>query len=101
MQKEKKMKRKHSGHKNSYMDNLSDKQQLKQVNIGGDGQKKGCCERTTEALIMAAQEPAIRTNSIKAKIDKTQENSTYGIFGKAEKRVNHMLNKCRKLVQKE
>ena len=30
-------------------------------------------QRTTEALIMAAQEQAIRTNNIKTKIDKTQE----------------------------
>ena len=37
--------------------------------------RKGCLKRTTEALIMAAQEQTIRTNNIKAKIDKTQENS--------------------------
>ena len=33
----KKMKGKHSGHKNNYMDNLSDKQRVKQMKIGGDG----------------------------------------------------------------
>ena len=33
--------------------------------------KKGCLNRTTEALIMAAPEHAIRTNNMKAKIDKT------------------------------
>ena len=37
--------------------------------------RKGYLKRTTKALIMAAQEQAIRTNNIKAKIDKTQENS--------------------------
>ena len=31
------MKGKHSGHKNNYMDNLSGKQRVKQVKIGGDG----------------------------------------------------------------
>ena len=33
----KRMKGKHSGHKNNYMDNLSDKQWLNQVKIGGEG----------------------------------------------------------------
>ena len=35
--------------------------------------KKRCLKRTTEALIMAAQEQAIRTNNIKAKTDKTKQ----------------------------
>ena len=33
----KRMKGKHSAHKNNYMDNLSGKQQVKQVKISGDG----------------------------------------------------------------
>ena len=33
----KKMKGKHSGHKNNYMDNLSGKQSVNEVKIGGDG----------------------------------------------------------------
>ena len=37
--------------------------------------RKGYLKRTTEALIMVAQEQTIRTINIKAKIDKTQENS--------------------------
>ena len=37
--------------------------------------RKGFLKRKTEALMMAAQEQAIKTNNIKAKIDKTQENS--------------------------
>ena len=57
------IKGKHIGHKNNYMDNLLDKQWL----------RKRSLKRTTEALIMAAQEQAIRTNH-KAMI-KTQENS--------------------------
>ena len=36
-------------------------------------------KRLTEALIMVTQEQAIRTNSIKTKIDKTQENVLYRI----------------------
>ena len=35
------MRRKHSGYKNNYMDNLSGKQWVKQAKIGGDGSEKG------------------------------------------------------------
>ena len=87
---EKRIKGKHSGHKNNYIGNLSDK-----------WLRKGYLKRTIEALIMVAQEQAIRTNNIKAKIDKTQENSKYRMCGKAEESVNHVLSECSKLVQKE
>ena len=50
---------------------------------------------------MAAQEQAIRTNNIKAKIDTTQENSKCRMYGKAEETVNHVLRECSKLAQKE
>ena len=63
--------------------------------------KKKSLKRTTEGLIMAAQEQAIRTNHTKAKIDKTQENSKCRMCGKAEERVNHVLSECSKLAQKE
>ena len=33
----KRLKRKHRGHQNNYMDNLSSKQRVKQMEIGGDG----------------------------------------------------------------
>ena len=49
---------------------------------------------------MAAQEQAIRTNKIKAKIDETQENSKCRMCGKAEESVN-VLSECSKLAQKE
>ena len=63
--------------------------------------KKGCLKRTTEALTMATQEQTIRTNNIKAKIEKTQESSKCRMCGKAEESVNHVLSKCSKLAQKE
>ena len=37
--------------------------------------RKGKCKRETESLLMAAQKSTLRTNHIKAKIDKTQQNS--------------------------
>ena len=60
--------------------------------------RKGCLKGTTEALIMVAQEQAIRTNNIKPK---TQENSKCRMCGKAEESVNHVLSECSKLAQKE
>ena len=54
--------------------------------------KKRCLERKTEALIMAAQEQAIRTNNLKSKIDKTQEKSKCRMCGKAEESINHVLS---------
>ena len=50
---------------------------------------------------MATQKQAIRTNNIKAKFDKTKENSKYKMCGKAEESVNHVLSKYSKLAQKE
>ena len=37
--------------------------------------RRGNLKRETESLLIAAQNNAIRTNYIKAKIDKTQQNS--------------------------
>ena len=61
---------------------------MKQVKIGGDGY--GRTKRTTEAVIIVTQEQTIRTNNIKAKIDKTQKNSKCRMCGKAEESVIHV-----------
>ena len=50
---------------------------------------------------MAAKNSAIRTNPIKAKIDKTQQNSKYRLCGDGDETVNHIINECSKLAQKE
>ena len=50
---------------------------------------------------MAALELTIRSNSIKAKIDKSQENSRCRMCGKAEESVKNVLSKYTKLAQKE
>ena len=71
----------------------------KQKSVGTT--KKGCLKRTTETLIMAVEQHAVRTNNIKAKIDKTQQNSKCRICKKAEKSVNHVLSECSKLAQRE
>ena len=58
-------------------------------------------ERETESFLMAAQNSAIRTNHIKAKIDKTQQNSKCRLCGDRDETINHIISECSKLAQKE
>ena len=53
--------------------------------------RHGCIKRETESLIMAAQEQVIRTNAIKAKIDKTQAESKCRLCGKVDETVRHRV----------
>ena len=50
---------------------------------------------------MAAQNSAIRTNHIKARIDKTQQNSKCRLCGDRDETTNHIISECSKLAQKE
>ena len=50
---------------------------------------------------MAAQNSAIRTNHIKARIDKTQQNSKCRLCGDRDETINNIINECSKLAQKE
>ena len=50
---------------------------------------------------MAAQNSAIRTNHIKAWIDKTQQNSKCRLCSNRDKTINHIISECSKLAQKE
>ena len=50
---------------------------------------------------MAAQNSAIRTNYIKAKIDKTQQNSKCRLCGDRDETINHIISECSKQAQKE
>ena len=61
--------------------------------------RKGNFKRETESLLMAAQNSAIRTNHIKARIDKTQQNSKYRQCGDRDATINHIISGCSKLVQ--
>ena len=63
--------------------------------------RKGNFKRETESLLMAAQNNAIRTNHIKARIDKTQQNSKCRLCGDRDETINHIINECSKLAQKE
>ena len=63
--------------------------------------RKGNFKRETESLLIAAQNNAIRTNQIKVRIDKTQQNSKCRLCGVRDEIINHIISKCSKLAQKE
>ena len=63
--------------------------------------RKGNLKRETEFLLIAAQYNAIRTNHIKARIDKTQLNSKCRLCGDREETINHIISECSNLVLKE
>ena len=63
--------------------------------------RKGNIKRETESLLMAAQNSAIRTNHIKARIDKTQQNSKCRQCGDRDETINYIISECSKLPQKE
>ena len=63
--------------------------------------KKGSFKKETESLLIAAQDNAIRTNHIKARIDKTQQNSKCRLCGDRDETINHKISECNKLAQKE
>ena len=50
---------------------------------------------------MAAQNSTIRTNHIKARIDKMQQNSKCRLCGDRDETINHIISECSKLAQKE
>ena len=63
--------------------------------------RKGNFKRETESLLIAAQDSAIRTNHIKAKIDKTQQNCKCRLCGDRDETINHIISECSKLAQRE
>ena len=58
-------------------------------------------KRETEYLLMAVQNNAIKTKSIKARIDKTQPYSKCSLNGERDETINHIISECSKLAQKE
>ena len=78
---------------------MTNKQHLTPENM--DMSKKRKLQREKESLLIAAQSNTIRTNYIKSRIDKTQQNSKYRICGERDKTIKHILTECSKLAQKE
>ena len=55
----------------------------------------------TKKRKLAAQNRAVRTNHIKARIDKTQQNSKCRLGSDRNATINHIISECSKLAQKE
>ena len=63
--------------------------------------RKGNLKREIESLLISAQNNDKRTNHIKARIDKTQQNSKCRLCGDRDETINHIISECSKLAQKE
>ena len=62
---------------------------------------KGNIMRENEPLLIAAQHNTIRTNHIKARINKTQQNRKCRLCGYRDETTNLIISKCSKLMQRE
>ena len=63
--------------------------------------RNGNLKRETESLQIAAENNAISSNYIKARIDKTQQNSRCRVCGDRDETINHIISECSKLAEKE
>ena len=63
--------------------------------------RKDNLKRETESLLIAVQINAIRTNHITARIDKTQQESSYRLCDDRDESINHIISESSKLAQKE
>ena len=58
-------------------------------------------KRETEYLLIAAQNNTIRTNHIKTRIDKMQQNSKCSLRGDRDETINYIISECSKLEQND
>ncbi|XP_053149009.1 uncharacterized protein LOC128343627 isoform X2 [Hemicordylus capensis] len=61
--------------------------------------KNGNLKKETEGLILAAQEQALRTNAIRAKVEKSTTNSKCRLCKEANETVDHLISCCKKIAQ--
>ena len=54
-----------------------------------------------EYFLIVAQDKALRTNRIKPRIDKTQQNSKCRLCGDRDETINYIISECTKLAQKK
>ena len=58
-------------------------------------------KRDMRSLIVATQNHSIKTNFVKAKIDKSQKGTLCRLCKKADGSIDHVVSGCSKLAQKE
>ena len=66
-----------------------------------DWLSRGDLKRETESLLMAAQEQALNTNSVKKNIYHTAESDKCRICGTGVENVTHIISQCSSLANKE
>ena len=62
--------------------------------------KRGKLKKETELLLFAAQDQALRTNSLKSRIDKQDVSPSCRMCGEREETVGHIVAECKMLAQK-
>ena len=62
--------------------------------------QNGDLKMEIESLIVAAQNQSIKTNLVKAKIDKSQKDALCRLCKNADKSTDHVVSGCSKLAQK-
>ena len=65
------------------------------------GHGKGNLKRETESLLIASQNNDIRTNYVKPRIGKMQQNSKCRFCGDRDESINHIISECCKFAQRE
>ena len=63
--------------------------------------RAGELKKETEGLIMAAQTQSLRTNALKARIDKSTSDAMCRVCRQSEETVDHIVSGCSKLAQKD
>ena len=63
--------------------------------------QNGDLKRETEILIAAAQNQSIRTNLVKAKIDRSQKCTLCRLCKESVESIDHVVSGCSKLARKE
>ena len=89
------------GRRKLYMVSIWDKVKKSVVSKVGFGFQNGDLKSETESLIVAAQNQSIRTNWVKAKVDKTQKETLCRLCKKADESIDHVVGGCSKLAQKD
>ena len=61
--------------------------------------KNGELKKETEGFLITAQDQALRTNAIKAKIDKVTEDSKCRSCKEKDETIDHLISSCSKIAQ--
>ena len=61
--------------------------------------KNGELKKETEGFLIAAQDQALRTNAIKAKIDKVTEDSKCRLCKEKDETIDYLISSCSKIAQ--